>query len=70
MASLEKNARQVYAALKADLRIPKGHAQRPELEKKAQQYEQDFNSAALSLFNKVVHPVQLGDKAPSLLIRR
>lgn len=67
MASLEKNARQVYATLKADLRIPKGHAQRPELEKKTQQYEQDFNSAALSLFNKVVHPIQLGDKAPQLV---
>jgi hypothetical protein len=56
MGSVEKAARHVYAAQKADGRIPKGHPQRDELEKKQQSYEQDFNSTVLSLFDKVLFP--------------
>ena len=44
MGSVEKAARQLYAAQKADGRIPKGHAQRDDLEHKQQTHEQDFNS--------------------------
>ena len=58
MASVEAAARKLYAAQKADGRVPKGHAQREELEKKQQQYEQDFNATVLSLFDKVLFPIQ------------
>ena len=56
MGSVEKAARHVYAAQKADGRIPKGHPQRDEIEKKQQTYEQDFNSTVLNLFDKVLFP--------------
>ena len=59
MGSVEKAARQLYAAQKADGRIPKGHTQREDLEKKQQEYEQDFNATVLSLFDKVLFPVLL-----------
>ena len=62
MGSVEKAARQVYAVQKADGRIPKGHPQRDELEKKQQAYEQDFNSTVLSLFDKVLFPIQRAGK--------
>jgi hypothetical protein len=58
MASVEKAARQLYAAQKADGRIPKGHPQRDDLELKQQIYEQDFNATVLSLFDKVLFPIQ------------
>ena len=56
MGSVEKAARQFYAAQKADGRIPKGHPQRSDLENKQQTYEQDFNSTILNLFDKVLFP--------------
>lgn len=58
MASVETAARKFYAAQKADGRVPRGHAQREDLEKKQQTYEQDFNSTVLSLFDKVLFPIQ------------
>jgi hypothetical protein len=66
MGSVEKAARHVYAAQKADGRIPKGHPQRDELEKKQQSYEQDFNSTVLSLFDKVLFPIQRSGKPSQL----
>lgn len=66
MGSVEKAARQVFAALKADKRIPKGHPQREELEVKQQQYEQDFTSTVLSLFDKVLFPIHRQGKTPQL----
>ena len=45
-------------AQKADGRIPKGHPQRDDLERKQQTYEQDFNATILSLFDKVLFPIQ------------
>jgi len=66
MGSVEKAARQVYAAQKADGRIPKGHPQRDELEKKQQTYEQDFNSTVLNLFDKVLFPIQRAGKPAQL----
>jgi hypothetical protein len=62
MASLDKAARQWYAAQKADGRIPKSHAQREELESKQQTYEQDFNATILGLFDKVLFPIARAGK--------
>jgi hypothetical protein len=58
MGSVEKAARQFFAAQKADGRIPKGHPQREDLERKQQQYEQDLNATILNLFDKVLFPRQ------------
>jgi len=66
MGSVEKAARHVYAAQKADGRIPKDHPQRDELEKKQQTYEQDFNSTVLNLFDKVLFPIQRVGKPSQL----
>ena len=54
MGSVEKAARQLYAAQKADGRIPEGHPQRDELERKQAAWEQDFNATVLGLFDKVL----------------
>ena len=69
MGSVEKATRHLYAAQKADGRIPKGHPQRDELEKKQQTYEQDFNSTVLNLFDKVLFPIQRAGK-PSQLVAK
>ena len=66
MGSVEKAARQLFAAQKADGRIPKGHPQREDLEHKQQAYEQDFNATVLSLFDKVLFPIQRAGKQPQL----
>jgi hypothetical protein len=66
MGSVEKAARQLFAAQKADGRIPKGHPQREDLERKQQAYEQDFNATVLSLFDKVLFPIQRAGKVPQL----
>jgi hypothetical protein len=58
MGNVEHAARQLYAAQKADNRIPKGHPQRAELEHKQQTYEQDLNATILNLFDKVLFPIQ------------
>ena len=58
MASVDKATRQLYAAQKANDRIPDGHLQRPELEVKQAAYEQDFNATVLGLFDKVLFPIQ------------
>src|SRR5713101_1290819 len=56
MGSVEKAARQLFAAQKADGRIPQGHPQREDLERKQQSYEHDFTSTILNLFDKVLFP--------------
>src|SRR6185295_16460576 len=66
MGSVEKAARQHFAAHKADGRIAKGHPQRDDLERKQQAYEQDFNSTILNLFDKVLFPIQRAGKLPQL----
>ena len=66
MGSVEKAARHLFAAQKADGRIPKGHPQREDLERKQQTYEQDFNSTILTLFDKVLFPIHRADKEPQL----
>ncbi|MFM7326214.1 MAG: chitobiase/beta-hexosaminidase C-terminal domain-containing protein, partial [Nodosilinea sp.] len=69
MASLDKAARQLYAAQKADHRIPKGHPQREDLERKQQAYEQDFNATILSLFDQVKIPIQRPGRPPELVVK-
>jgi hypothetical protein len=66
MGSVEKAARQFYAAKKADGRIPKGHPQREDLDRKQLSYEQDFNSTILNLFNRVLFPIQRSGKPAQL----
>jgi len=66
MGSVEKAARHVFAGQKADGRIPKGHPQRDDLEKRQQTYEQDFNATVLSLFDKVLFPRQPAGHPPML----
>lgn len=66
MGSVEKAARQLFAAQKADGRIPKGHPQRDDLERKQQTYEHDFTSTILNLFDKVLFPIQRTGKPPQL----
>lgn len=67
MGSVEKAARQLYAAQKANSRIPQGHAQRDDLERKQQSYEQDFNSTILNLFDRVLFPIQQAGKPAQLV---
>jgi len=66
MGSVEKAARQFFAAQKADGRIPRGHPQRDDLERKQQTYEQDFNSTILNLFDKVLFPIHRPGKEAQL----
>lgn len=66
MGSVEKAARHLYASQKADGRIPKGHPQRDELERKQQGYEQDFNSTVLNLFDKILFPIQRAGRQAQL----
>src|SRR3989441_12887303 len=66
MGSVENAARQLYAAQKADSRIPKGHPQRDDLEQKQQGYEQDFNATVLNLFDKVLFPIHRAGKEAHL----
>ncbi len=56
MASLERAARHVYAAAKADNEIPPTHPQRKELDEKMAQYEQDFQATVLNVFDKLLFP--------------
>lgn len=67
MGSVEKAARQLYAAQKADTRLPKGHPQRDDLERKQAAYEQEFNSTVLNLFDKVLFPIQRPGRPPELV---
>jgi hypothetical protein len=66
-ASIEKAARHFFAAKKADIRIPKGHAQRDELEKKQSQYHFDLNTTIWNIFDKVMFPIQRAGRPPELV---
>ncbi|HEX2957852.1 MAG TPA: DUF499 domain-containing protein, partial [Chitinispirillaceae bacterium] len=56
MASLERAARHVYAAAKANNEISASHPQRKELDDKIAQYEQDFQATVLNVFDKLLFP--------------
>lgn len=56
MAKVENAARQFYAVLKADNEIGPTHPQRKEFEEKKAQYEQDFQTTILAVFDKLLFP--------------
>ncbi|MCK9175498.1 MAG: DUF499 domain-containing protein [Desulforhopalus sp.] len=56
IASIEKAAKHVYAVTKADHEIAASHPQRKELDEKKAQYEQDFQTTVLSVFDKLLFP--------------
>lgn len=56
MANLEKSARHVYAVAKADHELNATHPQRKELDERKAQYEQDFQSTVLNVFDKLLFP--------------
>ncbi|MCF8008042.1 MAG: DUF499 domain-containing protein [Methylovulum sp.] len=62
MASLDKAARHVYATAKTDSEISASHPQRKELDEKKAQYEQDFQTTVLSVFDKLMFPGKNADK--------
>jgi Protein of unknown function (DUF499) len=67
MGSVEKSARQLFATIKADARIRPGHPQRGELERKHETYMQDFTSTVLSLFDKILFPINRPGRSPQLV---
>ncbi|RME82365.1 MAG: DUF499 domain-containing protein [Caldilineae bacterium] len=69
MASVEKAARQLFAAQKADTHIPPGHPQREDLEHRQAAYEQDFNATILNIFDKVLFPIQRPGQPPRLVAK-
>lgn len=69
MASIEAAARKVYATLKAENKIPKSHAQYEEFLGKKESAAQDFYSTILGVFDKVIYPAQIGDRAPELKVK-
>lgn len=60
MADLDKAARHVYAAAKAGAEIDSSHPQHKELDDKKMQYDQDFQSTVLNVFDKVLFPGKQG----------
>lgn len=56
IASIAKAARHVYASIKTDIEISETHPQRKELDEKRAQYEQDFHTTVLSVFDKLFFP--------------
>lgn len=61
IASIEKAARHVYAVSKADSELPASHPQRKELDEKKAQYQQDFQTTVLSVFDKLLIPSFKGE---------
>lgn len=56
MANLEKAARHVYAVSKTDKELSDSHPQRKEFEERKTQYEQDFQTTVLNVFDKLLFP--------------
>ncbi len=69
MASIEQAARKSYATLKAEVKIPKSHAQYEEFLGKKESAAHEFYSTILGVFDKVIYPAQVGDKAPELKVK-
>jgi len=69
MASIEAAARKVYATLKAEGKISKNHVQYEEFQAKKDSSDHEFYSTILGVFDKVIYPVQVGDKAPELKVK-
>ena len=62
MANLEKSARHVYAVAKADRDLSETHPQRKEFEERKTQYEQDFQTTVLNVFDKLLFPGFQGEE--------
>lgn len=56
MADLNKAAQHVYAVKKVDNEISESHPQRKELDEKQAQYEHDFQTTVLVVFDKLLFP--------------
>jgi hypothetical protein len=56
MASLDEAARHVYAVEKAKPEIDESHPKRKEFDEKKAQYEQDFQTTVLAVFDKLLFP--------------
>lgn len=69
MASIEASARRVYATLKAEVKIPKSHAQYEEFLTKKESAAHEFYSTILGVFDKLIYPAQIGERAPELKIK-
>lgn len=69
MASIEAAARRVYATLKAEVKIPKSHAQYEEFLTKKESAAHEFYSTILGVFDKLIYPAQIGERAPELKIK-
>jgi hypothetical protein len=69
MASIEQAARRSYATLKAEVKIPKSHAQYEEFLGKKESAAHEFYSTILGVFDKDIYPAQVGDKAPELKVK-
>jgi hypothetical protein len=69
MGSVEKGARQLFAVQKADHRIPKGHPQRDELERKTGTYDLEFTGTITNLFDKVLFPIQRAGREATLVAK-
>jgi hypothetical protein len=66
MANLEKAARHVYAVSKTDKELSDSHPQRKEFEERKTQYEQDFQTTVLNVFDKILFP---GAQGPDEILR-
>ena len=69
MASIESAARKVYATLKAENKIPKSHVQYEEFLTKKESSDHEFYSTILGVFDKVIYPVQIGDRPAELKVK-
>ncbi|WP_119157530.1 anti-phage-associated DUF499 domain-containing protein [Caldimonas tepidiphila] len=69
MASIEQAARKSYATLKAEVKIPKTHAQYEDFLTKKETAAHDFYSTILGIFDKVIYPAQVGSKPPELKVK-
>lgn len=69
MASIESAARKAYATLKAEGKIPKSHVQYEEFLGKKESAAHEFYSTIQGVFDKVIYPAQLGERAPELRVK-
>jgi hypothetical protein len=69
MASIENAARRVFATLKAETKINKSHAQYEEFLVKKETADHEFNATILGVFDKVIYPVQIGNKLSELRVK-
>ncbi len=62
MGDVEKAARHLYAARKAEGEMGENHPHKKELEEKITHYQHDFQSCILGVFDKLLFPAWVNDK--------